>query len=75
MKLCPKCNANTRESERIEKDPQKDKHWLITYCAKCGFNFDLTVYAGEIKSPQEEMDTYTWPPPPPPPPKHWGYGF
>lgn len=75
MRLCPRCKCSTKESERIEKDHKKNKHWLITYCGKCGFNFDLVVYAGSIQSPQEEMDKYVYPPPLPPPPNFWGYGY
>jgi transcription elongation factor Elf1 len=75
MKLCPKCNASTKESERIERDlKKKDKHWLITYCARCGFNFDIDVYTGEIISPEQEMDKYPHPPPLPQPPSNW-YGY
>jgi hypothetical protein len=79
MKMCPRCIRSTRESERIEKDPKKkDRHWLITYCAKCGFNYDITIFAGEVNSPMQEMDKYSWPIPPPDPPidpnrKFWGY--
>jgi len=74
MKLCPRCNASTKESERIEKDLKKDKHWIITYCARCGFNFDIDAYAGEINTPEQEMEKYPWPPLPPEPPKNW-YGY
>lgn len=70
MRICPKCQHPSRESERIEKDPHKNRYWLITYCARCGFNHDLTIYAGDIKSPQEELDVY-----PEIPKKPWGYGL
>jgi len=80
MRLCPRCARNTKESERIEKDLKKqDCHWLITFCASCGFNYDIAIYAGEINSPQQELDKYSWPPPSPPDPpidpnrKFWGY--
>ena len=74
MKLCPRCAHPTKESERIEKDEKKGKHWLITYCARCGYNFDLVVYAGEINTPQQELDKFPWPPPlipPPDPPQEY----
>ena len=59
MRMCPRCTRPTRTSERIEKDPSDNgKHWLITFCAKCSFNYDIDIYAGEISSPQEEMDKY-----------------
>lgn len=59
MKLCPKCEKARHVSERIEPDKKtKGKNWLITYCAKCGYNHDLEVYTGTVLSPQEEMDKY-----------------
>lgn len=77
MRICPKCTHSTKESEKIVKDPKKNKHWLVTYCAKCAFNFDITEFVGEVKSPQQEMDAYDCPTYPPtflPPPKrNWGF--
>lgn len=61
MRVCPKCEKSTRVSERIEQDRQEKKTWLITYCAKCGFNYDLQEYVGEYLSPQQEMDKHKWP--------------
>lgn len=58
MRVCPRCVRSTKESERIEKDPNSDKHWFITFCARCTYNYDLEVYAGAISSPQEELDKY-----------------
>ena len=59
MRMCPRCIRSTKESERIEKDPKANgRYWLITFCAKCAFNYDIDIYAGEISSPQEEMDKY-----------------
>ena len=49
-------------SERIEPDrKKKGKYWLVTFCAKCGYNYDLEEYHGEVLSPEEEMDKYQWP--------------
>lgn len=56
MKQCPGCIKSTKTSERIET--KDGKSWLITFCAKCGYNYDLELYAGEILSPQQEMDRY-----------------
>lgn len=58
MKQCPKCNKAAKVSERIEPDAKTKKNWLITFCAKCGYNYDLEEYKGKILSPQEEMDKY-----------------
>jgi transposase-like protein len=59
MKVCPKCRRSARVSERIEADGKK--HWLITFCAHCGYNYDIEEYKGKILSPQEEMDKYQGP--------------
>lgn len=62
MKVCPKCDKSARVSERIEPDKvDKNKHWLITYCAKCGYNYDLEEYKDKYLSPQEEMDKFDLP--------------
>lgn len=62
MKICPACQRSAKTSERIEQDPKnKKKHWLITFCAKCGFNYDIEEYVGQVLSPQEEMEKYDWP--------------
>lgn len=58
MKVCPQCNRSAKTSERIESDPQTKKNWLITFCAKCGYNYELEEYKGKVLSPQEEMDRY-----------------
>lgn len=72
MKVCPACQRSHKTSERIEQDKEDSKkHWLITFCAKCGFNYDLEEYTGKVLSPQDEMKKYDWPenkkrlPPPP----------
>jgi len=61
MKVCPKCNASAKTSEKIETDPKTKKNWLITICARCGYNYDLEEYKGKVLSPSEEMDKYPWP--------------
>lgn len=62
MKVCPGCNRAARVSERIEADPKKKgKNWLITFCAKCGFNYDLEEYTGDVLSPEAEMNKVKWP--------------
>lgn len=58
MKVCPACNRSAKTSERIEVDPKTKKNWLITFCAKCGYNYELEEYKGKVLSPQEEMDRY-----------------
>ena len=58
MKICQKCQKSTRTSERIEIDKKTKQKWLITYCAKCGYNYELEEYHGKVLSPQEEMDKY-----------------
>lgn len=62
MKVCPKCNRSAKVSERIEKDGKK--HWLITFCAHCGYNYDLEEYKDEVLSPQQEMNKFAWSDPP-----------
>jgi hypothetical protein len=62
MKVCPGCSRAAKTSERIEPDPKKKgRHWLITFCAKCGYNYDIEEYRGEVLSPEAEMDRYPWP--------------
>lgn len=58
MRVCPKCQRAAKVSERIEADKKSKKNWLITYCAKCGYNYELEEYKGKVLSPQEEMDKY-----------------
>lgn len=66
MKVCPGCQKSTKVSERIEADAKKKgRHWLITFCSKCGYNYDLEEYAGEVLSPQQEMDRIQGPKNPP----------
>jgi hypothetical protein len=62
MKLCPHCSRSTKTSERIEPDlKKKEKYWLITFCAKCGYNHDIEEYTDNVLSPQQEMNKYPWP--------------
>lgn len=71
MRVCPRCNKAARESERIEADKEvKGKNWLITYCAKCTYNFDLEVYTGEVLSPVDELNKYQYTAKVP---KYWPY--
>lgn len=58
MRVCPKCQRSAKVSERIESDPKTKKNWLITFCAKCSYNYELDEYKGKILSPQEELDRY-----------------
>lgn len=62
--ICPKCKHSAYTSERIEKDTEAKKHWLITFCAHCGYNYEIEEYKGKVLSPEEEMDKYpdSWPP-------------
>jgi hypothetical protein len=62
MRLCPKCERSAKVSERIEKDAKTKKNWLITFCAHCGYNYELEEYKDKVLSPEEEMDKYDWPP-------------
>ena len=44
MPICKTCNKARQPRERIE---HKDgKAWLIESCKQCGFNFELTEWAG-----------------------------
>jgi hypothetical protein len=52
---------STKASERIGTDHKTKKNWLITFCAKCGYNYDLEDYKGKVLSPEEEMNKYPWP--------------
>ena len=65
VKACPKCQKSARTSERIGTDTVTAKNWLITICARCGYNYDLEEYKGIVLSPEEEMNRYPWPMPPP----------
>ena len=60
MKICPKCQRSAKVSERIETDKKTKKNWLITFCAKCGYNYEIDEYLGKVLSPQDEMDKYQW---------------
>lgn len=60
MKVCPKCQRSAKTSERIETDRKTKKNWLITFCAKCGYNYDIEEYEGKVESPEEEMNKYPW---------------
>lgn len=68
MKICPTCQKSARTSERIETDKKSNKSWLITFCAKCGYNYELEEYKGQVLSPQQEMDKYQEKPQA----KYWG---
>ncbi len=61
MKVCPKCQRSAKTSERIEPDEKTKKNWLIIFCARCGYNYDLEEYKGKVLSPEQEMDQYPWP--------------
>lgn len=61
MKICPGCGRSAKVSERVETDRKTKKNWLITYCAKCGYNYDIEEYHGEVLTPEQEMDRYPWP--------------
>jgi RNase P subunit RPR2 len=71
MRICPHCRASAKTSEKIETDPKTKKNWLITICARCGFNYDLTEYKEKVLSPMDEMEKYPWPDTPQPPQKYW----
>lgn len=72
MKVCPACQRSTKVSERIGTDKKSKKNYLISFCAKCGYNYDLEEYKGKVLSPQEEMDKYPTPGDGKPPQKYWG---
>lgn len=65
MKICPRCQRSARISERIETDVKKGKHWLIIFCAHCGFNYDIEEYTDKVLSPEDEMKKFdikrSWP--------------
>lgn len=61
MKLCPKCQRSAKTSERIETDKKTKKNWLITFCAKCGYNYEIEEYHDKVLSPEQEMNRYPWP--------------
>lgn len=61
QQICPKCQRSRQTSERIERDPvNKKKAWLITFCAKCGYNFDLQEYTGKITTSWEDLNNSQW---------------
>ena len=55
MKLCPKCKIPIKERTKVAQDRLTNKRWMITYCDKCHFNFDLEPATGEV-SPKEILD-------------------
>lgn len=61
MKVCPGCQRAAKVSERIEADKKTKKHWLITFCAKCGYNYELEEYTDKVLSPEAEMEKIRWP--------------
>ena len=60
MKVCPGCNRSAMVSERIEQDKKTKKNWLITFCAKCAYNYTLEEYKDKVLSPEEEMNKYPY---------------
>jgi hypothetical protein len=55
MRVCPRCKHSTRELERIEKDKKTKKKWLITFCGKCFYNYELE-HKEDYPVIKEEMD-------------------
>jgi hypothetical protein len=53
MKLCPKCNKQRRELQKIVKG-KKGKKYLITFCGSCLYNFDIEDSDGGTP-PQDVM--------------------
>jgi transposase-like protein len=58
MRHCPRCDHSVKEMQKIVKDGQK--HWLITFCNKCQFNFEIEEFTDKTTS-VEEMDKYPFP--------------
>jgi hypothetical protein len=52
--ICPNCKVSRKVFERIDNDRKTGKNWLITYCEKCHFNFDLEASKGET-TPSKEI--------------------
>lgn len=61
MKVCPGCQRSAKVSERIETDRETKKSWLIIFCAKCGYNYELEEYTDQVLSVEDEMNKYSWP--------------
>jgi len=62
MRLCPRCEHNVKEMQTVLRDKEK-KRWLVTFCNKCHFNFDIEEYL-EKTTNEEEMEKYKFPDPP-----------
>lgn len=66
MRLCPRCRLSRRDLQTVVKDVKTKKHWLVTYCAVCHYNFDLEESKGgttaqqEIDKPSEMPWTKGW---------------
>ena len=54
MRICPRCKKSERELQTVVKDPKTKKHWLITHCGKCHYNYDLEEHKGGAL-PSEEL--------------------
>jgi transcription elongation factor Elf1 len=53
MRICPRCKKSERELQTVVKDAKTKKHWLITYCGKCHFNYELEESKGGTTAQQE----------------------
>jgi hypothetical protein len=62
MKRCDNCKRLSKEVQRIVKDRKTKKRWFLKQCVYCKSNFSMEEYDGDIKSPEQEMDVYPWPP-------------
>jgi hypothetical protein len=67
---CPGTYHYPDFAQRIETDKKdKKKSWLITYCAKCKYNYDLEEYKGRVSKIDIDIDDF--PPRGPAPKRQW----
>ena len=53
---CPGTYHYPELAQRVERD--KKKTWLITYCSKCKFNYDIEEYHGKVSDVNINMDGF-----------------
>lgn len=63
MNICPQCQKSTKVRERITTEKKTKKKWFITFCAVCGYNYEIDEWKDKGISPKEEMEKYKLPPP------------
>ena len=48
MRLCPRCQLARKEATKVVQDRTTNKRWLITFCEKCHYNYDLEPSTDEV---------------------------